>query len=212
MSSDKCLAGNTVNAIALVSCINAYVIMAFGSETFSPFIFYDDGAISIATIGLVLIAQMLVLYEMATASLRAQRFDWLVLAYVLQIYVLREADFHRTFTDSNVTKGSYYLDPANPAVAKIVAGTLLIGCLVGLLYLGVKYGKRCAIALQEKAPWAIALTLWFGLLFLSQAFDKSPLNDSGDLRVKNIEEMLEFSAAIYIFLSALLYRVRPRQA
>lgn len=197
--------GNAINAIALFFCFNLYFLVVFGSETFSLSIFNDNGAISILTICCLLCAQLFVLYEVATGKGLSRKADGVILAYVLQIYLMREADFHRTFTASNVTKGSYYTDPGNPLLVKLIAGSVLIFCLLGLLYLAIRYARPCIGALMQRVPWSIALLLWFVLLLLSQIFDKSGLNDSPDLRIKNIEEMLEFSASLFAFLAAAQY-------
>ena len=111
------LFGNSLNAIGLFFCTNLYLIVVFGSETFDLAIFEDNGAISILTICVLLFAQLFILYEMATAAKFIHKIDWLLLAYILQVYVMREADLHHTFTASNVTKGSFYSDAANPLYA-----------------------------------------------------------------------------------------------
>jgi len=199
--------GNSLNAIALFFCINLYLILIFGSETFNLSIFGDDGAISILTICFVLAAQLFVLYEMATAAKLTHKIDWFILAYILQIYVMREADFHHTFTSTNVTKTSFYLNASNPLYTKLIAGSILMLCFLAVLYLASKYVVFCLKLLNYRTPWTISALFWFSLLILSQLFDKSALNDTQDLRVQNIEEMLEFSAAIYLFLAAILYNL-----
>lgn len=203
--TSKPVPGNAINAIALFFCFNLYFLVVFGSETFSLSIFNDNGAISILTICCLLGAQMLVLYQLATTRELRLKLDWFILAYVLQVYVMREADFHRTFTTSNVTKESYYTDPGNPLLVKLLAGSILVCCLLGVFYLAIRYARPCINALIQRAPWFIAVGLWFSLLFLSQIYDKSVFKDSPDLRIKNIEEMLEFSASLFAFLAAAQY-------
>ncbi len=198
--------GNALNALGLFFCINLYFLIALGPESFSLSIFDDDGAISILTICLILATQVFVLYEMAVATKVDHRMGWVLLAYILQVYVMRETDFHRSFTATNVTKGSFYLSADNPFLEKLIAGTVLILFLLALVYLATKYAKACLSALAKRTPWAVAALIWFLLLFLSQLLDKSALNDAQDLRIKNIEEMLEFSAAIYLFLTIVLYK------
>jgi hypothetical protein len=197
--------GNSLNTIGLFFCINFYLIVIFGTKTFKLTIFDDDGAISILTICILLAAQLLVLYQMATAAKLIRRVDWLLLAYILQVYIMREADFHSSFTTSNVTKGSFYTDAANPLQAKLIAGSIFLLFLLAVIFLAFKYATIVLKALRHRAPWSIAALLWFSLLFVSQLLDKSALNHSPDLRIKNIEEMLEFSSAIFLLLAFISY-------
>ena len=175
--------GNAANAIVAFFCVNLYFILALGSETFSLSIFADDGAISILTICVLLVGQLFVLYEFAAAAKLNHRFDWLLLAYVLQVYIMREADFHQTFTASNVTKTSFYTQADNPLHIKLIAGIVLILCFLAVFYLAAKYAMVCIKALRNRTPWAVAALLWFSMLFLSQVFGKSALIDAEDLRV-----------------------------
>jgi len=169
-------------------------------------IFEDKGAISITTILLLFLAQAFVLLEAASSKNKKHTIDWLLLAFVLQIYLMREADFHRVFTEINITKLKFYKDPNSPLLAKIIAGTFFVSFLLSFVYLGLKYFKRLLSSFLHIKPWAISSALWFCLLLLSQILDKTELNSSGDLRIKNIEEMLEFSAAIYLLTALFLWR------
>ncbi|MFT5708101.1 MAG: hypothetical protein ACI9ES_002403 [Oceanospirillaceae bacterium] len=198
--------GNSVNVIVMFFCINLYLIIIFGSGTFSIGVFEDEGAISITTILLLMLAQFIVLLEAASAKNKRHTIDWLLLAFVLQIYFMREADFHRVFTEINITQGRFYSDPSSPLMAKIIAGSFLVCFLFAFVYLGIKYFKPLLSAFLQVKPWAISSALWFGLLFLSQLLDKSAFNSSEDLRLKNIEEMLEFSAAVYLLMAVCLWR------
>ncbi|MEH6444536.1 MAG: hypothetical protein V7784_11615 [Oceanospirillaceae bacterium] len=169
-------------------------------------VFEDEGAISIITILLLLLAQLFVLQEAASTDTKRHRVDWLLLAFVLQIYLMREADFHRVFTDINITQGKFYSDPSSPLLAKIIAGSFLVSFLFSFVYLGAKYFKQLLSSFLQMKPWAVSSALWFSLLFLSQVLDKTQLNFSEDLRLKNIEEMLEFSAAVYVLAAVFLWR------
>ncbi len=92
-----------------------------------------------------------------------------------------------------------------PAINLIWSG--LSACFLALIYLTAKYGVVCLKALKNRTPWAVAALIWFSMLFLSQVFDKSALNDAQDLRIKYIEEMLEFSAALFLFLTLVLHKI-----
>ncbi len=198
--------GHSLNAIVMFFCINSYLIIVFGTGTFSMSIFEDQGAVSITTIFLLFLAQSFVLLEASSSKNKKHTIDWLLLAFILQIYLMREADFHRVFTEINVTKLKFYKDPDSPLLGKIIAGTFLVSFLLFSVYLGVKYFKQLLSSFLRMKPWAISSALWFCLLSLSQILDKSRLNSSEDLRIKNIEEMFELSAAIYLLTALFLWR------
>ncbi len=105
------------------------------------------------------------------------------LAYVVLIYFLREADFHRLFTPEHITRGAFYASKDVPLLHKLIAATLLILVLISFLYIAVKY---FSFTLRT---WAVSLTLWVTTLFASQLCDRLSTKISGHGRV--LEESLE---------------------
>lgn len=92
-------------------------------------------------------------------------------AYVLLIYLLREANVHRLFTIEHVTRGKFYLMPEVPLWQK----------------------------LRRLEPHVVSLFLWFTVLVISQLCDRSGLNHTHYGRV--IEEYCECWAAMFLFLT-----------
>lgn len=169
------LHSNIITVIPLLFCINLYCIIIFGPHTFSLSIFSDNGAISILVILFVLFAQVLAIHELFTADKIINKLDWFLLVYILEIYVLREADFHRTFTSTNISKLKFYLDANNPVLIKWIAGPIFIVLILAVFYLAAKYMKLLVLSVKRRIPWANAGVLWFLLLFCSQIFDKLPI-------------------------------------
>ncbi len=159
----------------------------------------DKGIFSILTIVLLSIA-LYFLLKTTNTKLGIEHKTYLyVLAYVIIIYILREADFHRLFTDEHITKTKFYSNPNISIQQKIFGGIPMMLFFVCVLYLLVTQSKLVLTNFIEKTPWAIALILW-GLTFVtSQLIDKSDLNDVYFGRV--IEEMLELCAAGYVLLA-----------
>lgn len=161
----------------------------------------DSGFFSILTIVIVSVALIQLL---RTAHLVAEidiKLPLYALAYVILIYALREADFHRLFTDEHVTRLKFYTDPNISLNQKLLGGIPLAIFFICLVYLLTHYTKFVLAHLIRKSPWAISVFLWALVLFVSQLIDKSALNRiySGYF----VEEMLELGAAGYLLIAVL---------
>ncbi|MFK7794897.1 MAG: hypothetical protein AB8B89_06075, partial [Gammaproteobacteria bacterium] len=121
------------------------------------------------------------------------------LAYVMLIYILREADFHRLFTDEHITRGKFYTDPTINWQQKILGGIPLALFFIFFISLTISHTKLILSKTLQAAPWAISTVLWGTTMFLSQLADKSSLNDFYQGRV--IEESLELCASGYVLLT-----------
>lgn len=125
-----------------------------------------------------------------------------MLAYIVLIYGLREADFHRLFTEKHITRGKFYTHPDIPIWPKIIGGLPLLIFFGLFFFILIRYTSFTLSHLKKCRAWAIALALWFITLFTSQLLDRSDLNHTHGGRVA--EEMLEFCAAGYLLIAIYL--------
>ncbi len=163
----------------------------------------DAGYVSIITLTFVACAILTLLILIFNTELDAPKLTATAAAYVLFIYLLREADVHRLFTLEHVTRGKFYLMSEVPLWQKLFAAAVFILLAICILYLLIKYVRSLWHKLRELEPWVIALFLWIVVLVISQLCDRSGLNHTHIGRV--IEECCECWAAMYLFLSAVQY-------
>ena len=86
----------------------------------------DKGIFSILTIALLSIALFFLLKTTNTNLALKHKTYLYVLAYVIIIYILREADFHRLFTDEHITKSKFYSDPKISLQQRILGGIPMV--------------------------------------------------------------------------------------
>lgn len=164
----------------------------------------DKGFISILTLGFIAGTLAVVIYVLAASDRTHKKVVTITLIYVVLIYLLREADFHRLFTPIHVTRWAFYASEDVPLLHKLIAATVLILFLISFLYIVVKYFtfiRKLALKLE---PWAVSLALWVTMLFASQLCDRLGIKIPGHGRV--LEESLELWAAIYAFVAALTWQ------
>jgi hypothetical protein len=187
--------GFFVAAYALVHIF--FLPNSWGEQSIS-----DAGFSSYLTIILLIISLFLVLKTIRTPLEFNYKFYLSLLAYVIVIYILREADFHRLFTDEHITRLKLYTDPNISLQQKIFGGVPLAVFAISFTVLIIRFTKLVISKLRLATPWAVAVFLWGTTFFLSQLADKSDLNDIYYGRV--IEEILELSAAGYVLLAVFL--------
>lgn len=166
----------------------------------------DAGFVSIFTMALLAANLVLISREALRASSPGTRLALSALAYAALIYLLREADFHRLFTDEHVTRGRFYTD-SSIALGQRLAGGAVMGaflvCVAGLL---ARYAASAVRACLAREPWAIAFALWAVSLVGSQVADKLLRRHAlGAL----VEEGLEASAACLALLAVCHARRSP---
>ncbi len=198
---------NILNILILICAANYYFIHMLGVNTFSASAFVDKGWGSIFAILFILLTESFALWHLFLSDNWKNKLKWGALVYILQIYALREADFHRTFTSINVTKLKYFLKSNDPTLYKVIAGIILGLFAIAFLYLIISYAT---LLIKEifinKTNWAISFCMWGILLAVSIILDKSAINDDySNLLLKNIEEMLEITAAFYALISISSY-------
>ena len=162
----------------------------------------DIGIFSILTIVILCIALIRLLLTIPQVSHTGVKFPLYVLAYIILIYILREADFHRLFTVEHVTKLKFYTDPEIALHQRILGGIPMAIFFLSFFYMLILYAKLVLANILQIKPWAIAAFLWGITIVTSQMIDKSDLNRIYFGRV--IEEMLEFCAAGYLLIAVFL--------
>ena len=195
---------NAINIIILIGATNYYFIHALGKKTYSMGAFEDNGWGSILCIAFIMTAGLTALYNAFKSDKLINFFDWCCLAYICEIYALREADFHNTFTKHNVTKSKFFFNPEESLISKWVVGILFTLFFASLIYLCIKYTKILFKKWFKCEPWAISLSLWFILIVSSVIIDKMKIPYDTPI-TRNIEEMIEITAALYAATSALIF-------
>lgn len=159
----------------------------------------DAGYVSIITLTFLACAFIAILTLAFNPNFGSSKFTAIASAYLILIYFMREADLHRLLTIEHVTRPKFYTMQSVPIWQKVIAAAIFIILALFILYLLFKYFGTIWRKFREFESWAIALFLWFTVLFISQLCDKSGLNHTHIGRV--IEENSECWAAIFLFLA-----------
>jgi len=161
---------------------------------------------SILNMLLILMAWILCLLQFVNNP--DQRIRWFCWLYIVQIYLMREADFHRAFTEEHVTKIAFYTADFIPLWQKLTAGSIMLGFIAVSFYTLISNARRFWQSLVAREPWAISLLLVFVFLPCSQIFDKTVFNEHPSWKVRSVEEMLEVTSAFYAVAAISLYSTR----
>lgn len=197
---------NRINFVILLVMINYYCIHCFVfPSTFAAKGLFDDGFISIITCGVILCTQVIIFLQIFKVDDWKTKTGLILLAYILEIYLLREADFHRMFTEINVTKGKFFMSSKIPIHQKIFGGMVLFPTFGIFGYLIIFYALPVLKSFKKGRPWAVAFAFWGVLLLCSQILDRTRINKSSSWRVQAIEEIMELAASLYAFTAAFLY-------
>ena len=187
---------NSINIVIIAFAINLYLIIVFCPAQFDPGIFLmDTGAMSVLNMILILTVWILCLLHFINNP--GQRLHWFCLLYIVQIYLLREADFHQGFFEEHVTRPEFYIMAQIPIWQKIIGGSIMLGFFAASTYTFLSNARRFLLALVTREPSAISLVLWFVILFLSQVYDKTIAYENPNWKLSAIEEMMEVTAALY---------------
>ena len=161
----------------IIVCVYTFVHIVFIPTQWGQHAISDKGFLSFLTIILLVISLISVLRACSFDLYANYKLPMYALAYCILIYVLREADFHRLFTDEHITKSKFYKNPDISLQQKLFGGIPMLVFFICVFYLISKYTKVIAKHLFQLAPWAVAVFLWGLTFILSQAVDKSDLND-----------------------------------
>ena len=193
---------NSINILIIAFAINLFLIIVLSPIQFEPGIFLDTGVISVLNMILILTAWIMCLFHFI--NIPEQRLHWFCWLYIVQIYLLREADFHRTF-EEHVTRSEFYTMAQIPLWQKIIGGSIMLGFFAASIYTFLSNARRFLLTLVTREPWAISLVLWLVFLLLSQVCDKTLSRDNPNWKLRSIEEMLEVTAALYAVTAISLF-------
>jgi hypothetical protein len=186
---------NSINILIIAFVINLFLIIVFSPAEFGPGIFVDTGAMSVLNMILILMVWILCLLHFINSP--GQRLHWFCWLYIVQIYLLREADFHRGFFEEHITRPSFYTMVQIPIWQKIIGASIMLGFFAASAYAFLRNVRHFLLALVTREPWAISLVLWSVILLSSQVYDKTLAYENPNWKLSAIEEMLEVTAALY---------------
>ncbi len=191
---------NIIN-LAILGLLPVYILIHtyLLPDTISQVGITDPGFVSVITLTFLGCALLSLLTLAFNKNLKSSRITITAITYVILIYFLREADFHRLFTLEHVTKDKFFTMQGVPLWQKIFVALVILLFILCLVYMLFKFIRMFWKNIRIYEPWAVAVVLWFIVLFVSQLCDKSGLNDIHIGRV--IEECAECWAAIFIFLA-----------
>ncbi len=202
---------NALNLSVLITLLLACSVLLSSPGLITINAFQDSGAVSFIGLGLICMGLGMCLF-LAMDSGQSCRLNWLLLAFVYLVYLMREADFHKAFSAKSLTKLSTYSMLEVPIAIKIISAIVLLSMVGILVYLLIRYARFIFNSVLSGANWAIAFLLWFFLLLSSQVFDRSIATSGTHWKLTAIEELLEVSAALFAVLAitqfAFIKRIR----
>ncbi len=191
---------NTLNFSVLVTLFIAFGILLSSPGLLTIETFRDSGGASFIGLGLISLGFGICLF-MAMDSRSANRLNWLMLAYVYTVYLMREADFHKAFSVESLTKLDTYSMLEVPFPIRLMAAIVLLSMTGILIYFLIRYTRAIIKSVLNGENWAVAFLFWFVLLFCSQVFDRSIATSGTHWKLTAIEEFLEVSAALFAVLA-----------
>ncbi len=197
---------NSINILIIAFAVNLYLILILSPIQLDREMFMDAGTMSVLTIILILTTWVLCLLHFINNP--GQRLHWFCWLYIVQIYLLRESDFHRAFFEEHVTKLSFYTMAQIPLWQKITGGLIMLVFFATSIYTFLSNARRFMVALVTREPWAISLVLWFAFLLSSQVYDKTLAHENPNWKLSAIEEMLEVTAALYAVSAISLFSIK----
>lgn len=203
---------NSINILIIAFAINLYLIIVFSPAHFHPVIFSDTGAMSVLNMILILTVWILCLLHFINSP--GQRMHWFCWLYIVQIYLLRESDFHRGFFEEHITRASFYIMVQIPLWQRILVGSIMLGFFAASIYTFLSNARRFLLVLVTREPWTISLVLWFVILFLSQVHEQTLTYlfykgyENPNWKVSAIEEMLEVTAALYAVSAISMFSIK----
>ena len=207
----RVIRANSLNLIVGIMSINYYLLHHFAVKTFSPEAFAsDNGWGSVWTIMLIIAGQCCALYMMLNSTRKSEAMEWGFLFYIYQVYCYREADLHNISPKwPDMTSIRFYTQSSAPFEYK-TAGIIVLSLFVmAACFLLFKYGRDIFISFRKGEPFAVAFGLWAGCLVTSQVLDRCRFFNYNPVPIiKNIEEMLELTAAIFALLAITQYMYR----
>lgn len=145
----------------------------------------------------------LILTPICLLGLRPPLWQGLAAAGATLFCAAREADWHAAFTADSVLKISYYLDP-NPIEHRLVAA-LIVGVLsIALFATLINIYRYARDGGGFGARWVQIFVLFFAVIVISKAFDRSPALLRNNLGIELPELMLAIMQSLEEGLEMLL--------
>jgi hypothetical protein len=191
---------NALNFSVLFTLLIASSVLLSSPGLLSIEAFRDSGGASFIGLGLISLGLGMCLF-LAMERGRTGRLNWLLLAFVYLVYLMREADFHNAFSVESLTKLDTYSLLEVPLQIRLTAAIVLLSMTGILIYFLVRYARSIVTGLFKGESWAIAFALWFFLLLFSQVFDRTISTSGTHWTLTAIEELLEVSAALFAVLA-----------
>jgi heme/copper-type cytochrome/quinol oxidase subunit 4 len=195
---------NALNFSVLLTLFISCSVLLISPGLVSLDAFQDSGAMSFIGLGLISMGLGLCLF-LAMDSDQSYRLNWLLLAFVYLVYLMREADFHKAFSTKSLTKLSTYSMAEVPMEIRIISAIILVTMVCILLYFLLRYARVIFTAVLSGENWAVALCLWFLLLLSSQIFDRAIATRGTHWKLTAIEELQEVAAALFAVLAIIQF-------
>ncbi len=108
------------------------------------------------------------------------------------------------------TNMDIYLSPGVPMTLKMLLVSIFIPFGLPILYLPWQTTADGLKNLRKATPFAVSIVCWGFCLLLAAISDKTSMNDTQP-KIRSIEEILEFTAAVYALTAVILYSKHSRQ-
>jgi hypothetical protein len=95
-------------------------------------------------------------------------------SFLLVAMGARELDWHKTWTQGNMLKLSFYLGPAN-VVAKLASAVVVVVLAIAVAYLLRRYARAMWVGVRRREPLPVTVATFFASLMLARVADKSLL-------------------------------------
>lgn len=145
--------------------------------------------------------------------------DFFVFIFIAIFALLREMGIQHWIPskDSTAFKSRFFLNPENPLIEKIIAGSLLILITVAVTYLVIKYAKHLTVSFfkMNTVSWSVACLCFVGIT--SKIVDRFPSNYkkytktslSDDIKAMMLifEENAEVFLPLIVMIILMQYRI-----
>jgi hypothetical protein len=168
----------------------------------------DDGLVQISGLCLISLASLICIFFSIVSGEKS--LSYLMGAYALLIYAMREADLHKVLSpESNATKLKFYLHPDIGIGPKIIGISFLSLFAICVIILAYMYGKLFFNKLLQLDKRAIYLAVWAVIFALSQLLDKIHVSDNFFVW-HTLEEVFEAMAEAIMLIFVILMFPRKK--
>ncbi|MEM8593340.1 MAG: hypothetical protein AAGF06_00790 [Pseudomonadota bacterium] len=195
---------NALNITALCALVNITWVLLLPDNLISINAFKDNGTVSHINMALILAGAAYTLW-LGLSSFAGRTLDWFCVTFIFQIYLLREANFHESFSSLSLTQWKSYTYPDIPLTLKLVAAMALLLLFMSISYLLARYIAGITRALTRGSAWAIAVAIWAVAIIVSQFIDRKIAVEGAHWKWSGVEEMIELGAAVFALLALIQF-------